>query len=67
MHATLYEIGGIAVEKKEFRVDDLLAIYEEQNGEANPEDKVYVAYKKISDESCEGALCKTCCCFNLCG
>ena len=55
------------VDKKEVRVDELLNEYEAQNGEAKPEEKVYVAYKKIADESCEGALCKTCCCVNLCG
>ena len=55
------------MEKKDVRVDELLKQYEAQNGEKKPEEKVYVAYKKISDESCEGALCKTCCCFNLCG
>ena len=55
------------MDKKEVRVDELLNEYEAQNGEAKPEEKVYVAYKKIADESCEGALCKTCCCVNLCG
>lgn len=55
------------MEEKNVRVDELLHEYEAQDGQKNSEEKVYVAYKKIKDESCEGALCKTCCCFNLCG
>ena len=55
------------MEKKDARVTDLLKQYEAQNGESRPEEKVYVAYKKIADESCCGALCKTCACFQCCG
>ena len=49
------------------RVEELLKVYEEQNGNIKPEEKVNVAYKKIADESCEGALCKSCACLTCCG
>ena len=55
------------MEKNVMQVDELLRQYEAQNDENRPEDKVYVAYKKIADESCCGALCKTCACFQCCG
>lgn len=49
------------------KVEELLNQYEAQEGEKKAEEKVYVAYKKIADESCCGALCKTCACFQCCG
>ena len=52
---------------EKINVDELIAQYEEQTGELNSEEKVYVAYKKIADETCCGALCKTACCLECCG
>ena len=49
------------------RVDELLRQYEEQEDSLKMDEKVYIAYKKIADESCEGILCKTCCCLQCCG
>lgn len=49
------------------KVTDLLEQYEAQDGDQKADEKVYVAYKKIADESCCGALCKTCACFQCCG
>lgn len=49
------------------KVDELLEQYKEQENEQKPEEKVYVAYKKLSDETCWGILCKTCACFQCCG
>ena len=54
------------MENKNARVDELLKEYEAQNGE-NSEEKVYVAYKRIADESCCSAACKGCACLECCG
>lgn len=55
------------MEKKDIQVNELLKQYEAQIGAERPEEKVYIAYKKIADESCCGALCKTCACVQCCG
>lgn len=47
------------------QIDELLAQYEDQQGEKSPNENVYIAYKRLADlDTCDCAKC--CCCFECC-